>query len=131
MLRTTNFAIMAALVGVSFLALASCQRDGIFDCEHSIGREVPSQNGQFRAAVDTVQCGATTKDASWVLLTERKSGFKPDLDKAAVFEGAIDQLQWSGTKLTVFYADSKPFLMKKSISGVTLEYVPEKGGSLP
>lgn len=103
--------------------LSACSyADPIFECEQEDQSVAESQNGKFTAAVVLVQCGATTSDATWVLLTP--AGRKPnsDLDKVAVFEGKDVRISWSEGALTVSHGDLRSFKTESSLYGVKVHY---------
>lgn len=110
------------VVGFSALLLAGCHDRAMFDCEDTVGSEFLSEDGTMKAAVANVQCGATTADATWILLAKSREKFSRDTDKIAVFEGAVKELQWRGQVLYVNYGTAKPFLKSEKAKGVRVVY---------
>lgn len=120
MTRITKLLWVAALGSVALLS--GCDSGGLFGCDNTVRGEQVSPAGTFKAAILDVQCGATTADASWVLLTDSKTAFKYKEDRLAVFEGHVDRVVWNEGDLVVFYGDSKPFHMEQSARGVHISY---------
>ena len=111
-----------AFSGFAIAIIAACAKSGMVQCDHSLRGEQVSADGAFKAAVLDVACGATTADASWVLITAAKESFKDDRDKAAVFNGPIVKVLWDGNDLVVIYGDARPFKTPGSAKGVNIVY---------
>lgn len=67
----------------SFAGLAGC--GGIFTCDHEPMTDVASPDGRFSAKLEKVACGATTEDAFWVTLRDKKA-FLDKGEVVAVFD---------------------------------------------
>jgi hypothetical protein len=108
------------IVSSSPALLSGC--GGMFSCDYALHNEMASPDGSLKAALLDVQCGATTADAVWVLLTDSRSKFRYQQDRVAVFEGVVDHLAWKDHELIVFYGQSKPFQMDQSSHGIRISY---------
>ncbi len=70
------------------IVFSGCGRDGLFsDCDRVIKPAVLSPDSKFKIAMLSVQCGATTADATWLLLTSSDQAFDYERDVFAVFQG--------------------------------------------
>ena len=70
-----------------------------------------------------VQCGATTSDATWVLLYPASKKPEPDSDKVAVFEGTDVGIKWEAGRLKIVYGDVRLFKNELSLHGVQVQYM--------
>lgn len=122
----TSRKLSVALMMLSFLALGGCGNSALFSCENDLKSTVPSPDGKYAAGVLSVQCGATTADATWVLLKDSKDGFDYERDKVAVFEGSAVALSWKDESLQVVYHEAKPYKMDPSAKGVSIKYQNKK-----
>jgi hypothetical protein len=102
--------------------VSSCDQAGIFDCDNQLRSSVPSADGKYLASVLSVQCGATTADASWVLLTDAEKKIDFESDKVAVFEGDDISVNWTGNDLQVSYKEARPFRMDPVAKGIAITY---------
>jgi len=68
-----------------------------------------SADGERKAAVVDVECGATVVDMSWALIAAANKEFVDAADKVAVFEGPIERVFWKGSNLFVIYGHARPF----------------------
>jgi hypothetical protein len=87
-----------------------------------MGAELVSPDATHKAALLEVACGATTRDAYWVLLTRTGRGFSDRRDRVAVFEGRPRRLEWRGGVLHVDYGLAKPFQTSSESDGVRIVY---------
>lgn len=126
MKRVINFVLLAGLLSVSS-GLASCSLTG-FECDQNVQAVLPSPNGNFVAKVLLVQCGATTADATWVLLASSGTNFDGDKDKVAVFEGGVIEASWRGETLNIDFKNSKIFKMEREKNGAVISYNGESIG---
>lgn len=111
------------LLAAAMLATVSgCRDSPLVDCDRTVQAEVASPDAVHKAAMLEVACGATTRDAYWVLLTPADRGFSPERDRVAVFEGRPDALEWRDGVLHVDYGPAKPFLMNVHADGVRIVY---------
>ncbi len=121
MMKLSNGIVIVAL-SLSFLALNGCGDSAIFDCDKELKSRITSPDGEYAAGILTVQCGATTADATWVLLGKAGDEYDYDRDKVAVFEGSNVELNWHESLLQVIYYEARPFKMNPSAKGVSIEY---------
>lgn len=113
---------LAAVILVAVFHLSSCSQAPMFDCDKNLKSSVRSLDGKHVAGVLSVQCGATTADASWILLADVSEKFDFERHKIAVFEGNDVNVVWVDGKLQVGYKDSDPFRMDPSAKGVAITY---------
>lgn len=113
---------LAATILVAAFHLSSCGQVPMFDCDNNLRSSVRSLDGKHVAGVLSVQCGATTADASWVLLADAGEKFDFERHKIAVFEGSDVNVMWVDSKLQVDYKDSEPFRMDPSAKGIAVTY---------
>ena len=104
------------------VALTGCRNSAIFDCDKELKSSVTSPDGKHTAGILAVQCGATTADATWILLADAGEEYDYDRDKVAIFEGSNIKLNWSDSLLQVAYYKARPFKMDPSANGVSIEY---------
>lgn len=104
------------------LYLTGCRNAPLAGCEQTLRSEQISPDGRWKAAILDVQCGATTADANWILLTSKQSKFEGERDKVAVFEGRVENIAWQGERLIVSYGDARPFLMNPLAGKVQVIY---------
>jgi hypothetical protein len=109
-------------VSLLLACLSACSYSPQFSCEKKLHDEVASADGRLKAAILDVQCGATTQDASWVVVSYAREDFDEERDKVAIFEGAVNDLTWQGNQLHVLYGTAKPFLMNKEAKGAQVIY---------
>ncbi len=77
----------------------------IFSCKHTPVTEVMSPNGRFTAQIERVGCGATTQDAFWVVLHDKRSLFQRT-QRAATFDHTESVIVvWAGPEQIVIEAD--------------------------
>lgn len=81
-----------------------------------------STDGKMKAAIVDVQCGATTRDASWVLLASASEKFHDEKDRTATFDGSIPQLLWEGQDLVVEHGDARPTKTTEAVRNVHIVY---------
>lgn len=106
---------------VASSGLAACSPVG-FECEQTVQGVVPSPDGDFVAKVLLVQCGATTADATWVLLSRSGASVDSDNDKVAAFEGGAVDASWRAATLNIDFKGSKAFRMEREKHGVSITY---------
>lgn len=97
----------------------------VFECENRLRSAHPSHDKALVAELYDVQCGATTEDATWLLL--RTAG-RPKFDMAnrvAVFEGTDVWVNWESGGLRVSYRESTLFDHRSSSHGVRITFVDE------
>ncbi|NNU15877.1 hypothetical protein HK107_06020 [Parvularcula sp. ZS-1/3] len=83
---------------ISALLLGACDGTSLFgECGHDIKPAVTSPDGAFSAAIDIVNCGATTGYATWILVDEAGAALTPD-DRIAVFDGEAKSLNWTSSR---------------------------------
>lgn len=117
-----NSRIAAVAMTLSLIALTGCRNSAIFDCDKELKSSVMSPDGKHTAGILAVQCGATTADATWILLTDAGEEYDYDRDKVAIFEGSNIKLNWSDSLLQITYYKARPFKMDPSAKGVSIEY---------
>lgn len=115
-------AIKLCFGGLLMLGLASCGDASLFQCDTAIHDEAVSPSGKLKVGIADVQCGATTEDSSWVVLTEAGKKFDYKKDRIATFEGKLKSVTWKHDELIVTYADAKPFLMTPQVKGIHVIY---------
>ena len=103
------------------LSLGGCDA-GIFTCDHELKSSVASPDGRLKAGVVFVQCGATTADATWVVLGASHKDFDYERDQVAVFEGGDVALGWAGNRLFVMPRKARAFRTDAVSKGVRIEY---------
>lgn len=118
---TKNLRRVIAGSAVAFL-LIGCSQTDLVSCDQGLREEKKSLDSKFKAAVLDVQCGATTRDASWVLLADGDSEFSYEKDRIATFEGRVDRVAWEGGSLVIFYGDAVPFAKNDSARGIPISY---------
>lgn len=101
------------------LALAAC--DGM-PCEHIVRSEVMSPDGRFKAAILNVDCGATTQEATWIILSRAEDSYDFRKDRTSVFEGVVRDISWRAGTLAIDYGDAKIFERKSEAMGVAIVY---------
>lgn len=70
-----------------YLGATACVGGG-FGCDQEVQTRAISPDGKHIAMVLSVQCGATTSDATWVLVTGQGGGrLDAERDGIAVFQG--------------------------------------------
>lgn len=106
---------------VASSGLAGCSPVGL-ECEQTVQGVVPSPDGGFVAKVLLVQCGATTADATWVLLTPSDASVGSENDKVAVFEGGTVDASWRAEALNIDFKGSKAFRVERKKHGVSITY---------
>jgi len=95
----------------------------IFDCDKERIGAAESGDGKFTATVLQVQCGATTRDATWVLVSPHGGSIDEDNDIAAVFEGKDIRVEWIDGVLEITYGDATIFKEERSLHGIAIRYV--------
>jgi hypothetical protein len=119
----TNTRLAAEAFSCVFLLVAlGCSREPLFECEHTVRGEKVSTDGKMKAAIVDVQCGATTRDASWVLLTSAGEKFHDEKDRIATFDGSIQQVLWEEQDLVVVHGDARPAKTTESVRNVHVVY---------
>lgn len=111
------------------LAVSGCGGGPLPDCERRMDAVLLSPDATHKAVLLEVACGATTRDAYWVLLTRANREFSDRNDRVAVFEGRPKHIEWRGNVLHVDYGSAKPFLMNEGPDGVRIVYA--TGASVP
>ena len=111
-----------ALAIVTFSLVSCSQADPIFDCDKEQTTSIDSKDGRFRATVLLVQCGATTADATWILLSPTSRNPDPEIDKAAVFDGTDIRVKWVDNLLDISFGDARLFKSASSLHGVSVQY---------
>lgn len=109
-------------VSLLLACLSACGGSPHFSCEKKLHDEVTSSDGRLKAAILDVQCGATTQDANWVVVSNASEDFDEERDKVAIFEGSVESVVWQGNQLHIIYGSSKPFLMNKEAKGAQVIY---------
>lgn len=110
------------VLSVLLAMLAGCDGGSLFECERTLRIERPSPDGRFKAAIEDVQCGATTRDASWILLAKAHDAFDDERDQVATFDGRVRDLQWQGADLVVLHGSAKPVRVARSAGATTIVY---------
>ncbi|GGY47314.1 hypothetical protein [Parvularcula lutaonensis] len=88
---------------ISALLLGACDGTSLSGkCGHDIRSAVTSPDGAFSAAIDIVDCGATTDYATWILVDEAGNELGPD-DRFAVFEGQSGSIEWTSSRALTVY----------------------------
>jgi len=113
---------IATVLVACLLGIASCQAEDMFECEHNLRGEKASTNGLLKAAILDVKCGASTADASWILLTTAKAKVAGERDRVAVFEGRVREVVWEGPNLLVVYGDAKAISTTPAFQGTQILY---------
>lgn len=70
-------------------------------CGYDLQSTEISPDGQYKAGVVEVNCGATTDYAKWALLTEADRDFNYKRDRLVAIEGRQMWVHWDGVKLIV------------------------------
>jgi hypothetical protein len=108
------------VVGTALFCAAACaKRDA---CVHTLRNTQSSADGKLKAAILDVKCGPGAPDASWILIAAADANFRDEEDKAAVFEGAVQQLKWQDGALYVIYGHAKIRRVADFAKGVKLYY---------
>jgi hypothetical protein len=114
----------ATLLVLFLTCLSACEYGGpIFDCDQEQKKAVKSDDGKFSASVLLVQCGATTRDATWILVSPHDRSVDSERDRAAVFEGSDVDIRWVGGVLEISYGDAKLFRNESTLHGAAIKYV--------
>ncbi len=106
----------------SVLFVSGCDSLSLFRCDKNINSEVMTDDGRVKSAIMGVQCGATSKDVSWVLMSAVGRPFDDKEDRIAVFEGKIDGIEWAGPDLLVRVGSGKPVYMAVLAYRVKVNY---------
>lgn len=114
--------IFKCLSGLFLLVLTSCSGTPLFQCDTVLHDQSVSSSGRLKTGVVDAQCGATTEDASWVLLTEENKDFDYKKDRIATFEGQIKSVVWHQDELVITYGKAKPFLTTQQAKGIHIIY---------
>jgi hypothetical protein len=105
------------------LFLSSCDLSGgLFDCDQEKTKIAKSSDEKFNATVLLVQCGATTRDTTWILVSPSGRTANPERDRAAVLEGKDIDVKWTGDALEISYGDATLFQNEPSLHGVAIKY---------
>lgn len=120
---TTAGAKFYLAVIICSVVFSSCGRDGLFsDCDRVIKPAVLSPDSKFKIAMLSVQCGATTADATWLLLTSSDQTFDYERDVFAVFQGDDVRAAWENGSIVVTYGDAKKFQSDSLFRGIHISY---------
>lgn len=114
--------VATAVITTSFILVSGCSGGGMFDCERQLRSSTISPDGKFKVGVLTVQCGATTADATWIILADGGNNYDYDRDQIAVFEGTDVKAEWQGGGVEVTYHDARSFRMDPISRGVSIKY---------
>ena len=117
-----NSCVRMILIGTSILIATGCDEEGLLKCDRVMRNEAISADASMKAAIEDVQCGATTRDASWVLLTKASSRFSDKRDQIAVFEGHVNELKWENGALVVLHGDAVPFKTTEIVGSIKVVY---------
>jgi hypothetical protein len=113
----------ALLLALATTLLGACDSGaGIFDCDKERVEVAKSDDGKHIATVLLVQCGASTRDATWVLVSQSGRETDDDDDRAAVFEGKDVSVKWVDGVLEISYGDATMFTGESSLNGVRIRY---------
>jgi hypothetical protein len=105
------------------IIFSGCGRDGLFsDCDRVIKATALSSDGKQKIAILSVQCGATTADATWLLLASSDQSFDYERDVFAVFQGDDVRAVWDGDSVVVTYGDVKKYQSESSFRGTHISY---------
>lgn len=115
-------ALACVAIAIAVLLLAACGPSPMFDCEKEFRSRVTSSPTQQTAAVLSVRCGASTPDASWVLLANPGEEFDLEHDLVAVFEGVDVNIAWDESVLDVTFGAAKPYRTEISAKGTEIRY---------
>lgn len=118
-MKADRFRYLREILAVTCLALGACSP--LPDCDQNIRDQIVSPDGLMKAALLDMQCGATTADATWVLMTASSKKFDVKKDNIAVFEGRVD-IRWEKKDLVVVYGDSVPSVMIKNKDQTSIRY---------
>lgn len=100
-----------------------CTQQGMYDCDSAPLTQAESPDGRYVARARAMQCGATTGDAVWVLLSEKGASVDEARDRVAVFEGRTAALAWKGGALVVATPGGRSFFAAKESKGVPIRHV--------
>lgn len=118
----------AASLSVALLA-SSSHLEGetpLGGCDYSARDVVISPVGNLKAAVVDVQCGATTRDASWVVIARSDSDFSYEKDRVASFNGAVSKIEWSDSSIVVTLGQADPVKVEKLPPGGSVFFMRER-----
>jgi len=96
-------------------------------CDYVVRNVVQSAEVRIKAAIVDVQCGATTRNASWIVLAGKDSDFSYEKDRAASFNGAISEIEWSGSDIVVSLGLATPVKIEKLPRGGSIFFLPRAG----
>lgn len=117
-----GFCFSSGLVILGTLLGACSNAEPFFECAQEEQTSAESPDGRFKASVVLVQCGATTSDATWVLLSPTGRKPDPDRDTVAVFEGKAVRATWVAGALDIAHGDLRSFKSESSLHGVPARY---------
>lgn len=72
-------------------------------CGFDVKDAKTSPDGKLKAAILRINCGATTRYSSVVVLTEVETKLDFERDRVAQFRHMADEIHWDGDKLVVTY----------------------------
>ncbi len=95
-------------------------------CDYAVRDVVKSPAEDIKTAIVDVQCGATTRDASWIVMTSGGSNFSYEKDRVASFIGTVSSVEWSGANIVVRLGNSYPIKVEKLPPGGGVFFIKEK-----
>lgn len=123
-MRENSGFVLLLMLGLSLLV--GCSNSVVPECGEILRKSAISPDGVMKADWVSVQCGATTGDATWVYLigvSDDRLRRKP----VAIFEGDIAKTEWRSDGLYVFYGDAIPFETGQVEGGPPVHYEPGSG----
>jgi hypothetical protein len=82
-------------------------------CGFELRDQQVSPDGQRKAGVVEVNCGATTDYATWLVMTDAGRPFDYERDRLAAIDGLAMRMRWEGSRLIVSYRASRPISLKQ------------------
>lgn len=104
------------------LALSAC--DALSPCEKKVLYSKASPDGTREASVVSVACGATTRDAQWVVIKRKWLPFWGEKQVAATYYPDADvDVQWRSSKqLNIHYGNGSPIRHADKVDGVEIDH---------
>ena len=118
-----------ALLGFASFAVLIVGCGPLPPCEKVESLSRTSPDGLLKAAIVDVKCGATTDDATRIVITGAVSKFDYDQDIVAIFDGHVKGISWESSTLVVDYGDARPTTMTVLYKTVPIKYVGQSAKS--
>ncbi len=93
------------------------------ECKKNYHKEIISKNGELKAVAVDIQCGSTTDNGTWVLITGTVSDFNEQRDVAAVFIGQVESISWQDEQLVIYQGNAKATTTSTIFRSIPVKYI--------